>query len=1001
MALLLLGASCSTLFFVASSSVSLSATSIVLPTSVHVGDSVKIPLKTLTDQGVSKVAKATITTPKGEVYSSEEIVCDEAGIYRVCYAAEFASGIQKEEETFLSIRRPNNLFSGDALTTFENGSFSSLPTYKGVIASFHNGASFSFDKTIDLTSLSSETPLLEMMVLPSKEGASDFSKATIVLSDVEDTSKTITISLTDSGGNIFGRGCYVKAAANGQVLSGWEFQQLHTDAEYGTPIESSFRGLSSSQTYRPMSFYYDYGEKCLYGSPSADWHTPKKTVIVDFDDKNAFPSSLWSGFTSGKVKMTFTPGGLTSATGRILFHSVAGYSLSSSELLDTAKPKISVDYGSEKEAPSAVVGYDYPLFAASSQDDYDDGLVVNKRVVYLDPTSQKEVSMAVQNDKFHVLYAGEYHLLYEVADRSGNKESLALAIFTSTSAPSLSIEGAGDNQNVDVFSSVSLPKLSTLSVSGGYGESVVSRKVKDPSGQEVKVVSDAFVPLEVGTYTVDYSAQDYLGFSGKKTISIIVHTVSHPSFVGSLQFPKVYLSGFTYDLPSFPAKEIVDGKTVDVSVSVSVNGASMSKTFVASGTSAQIVYTASGSTGNVSQTFVVPVQDGKLGKDQVPYFYGEKVTVSEERNDVVLSATQDAETLFANPLSTANFSISLSRVPEKENLNAYTVSLSDAADLSIAATMKIRFLSSTSASIVYPGSDDSFTASCSDGVLLLNYQNGAFYDASGNSVGRIKLTDSLDAFEGFSDKVYVGFGFHDVKGESDLKINVLNNQPMGYRSANPARAKDSIKPTIQLAKELVQKYAVSSTISLPSAKAYDVLNPVTNFTLSVTAPDGSVLIDKGDPSEEKSITLSSFGQYTVIYSATDLAGNTLSDERHLSVIEYEAPTLKVDFSSLQSVYDLSSAITLPSYTLKDNAGESNLDIFLLMPNNELRLLVHVDQDSSKSINRLASDDPTYSSSFKAGDKAFNVLEKGHYTLRYFAYDSYFNCASQEFSFSVR
>jgi hypothetical protein len=517
----------------------------------------------------------------------------------------------------------------------------------------------------------------------------------------------------------------------------------------------------------------------------------------------------------------------------------------------------------------------------------------------------------------------------------------------------------------------------------------------------VAVLSDTFVPLLVGTYHAIYSAQDYLGFTGTKDIAITIQSVSHPSFVGTLSFPKVYLSGFSYDLPTFSAKEIVSGKTVDVPVSVSVNGSSVSSTFVASGTSASIVYTASGTTGSIKQTFTVPVQDGKLGKDQVPYFYGGNVSVTEERNDILLTASQDASTLFANPLSTSIFELSLSRVPEQENLGSYTLNLSDARDLSKSVTLKIRFLSSTSAAISYPGSEESYTASCSDGVLLLAMKDGVFYDASGNGVGKIRFTDTLDAFQGFSDRVYVSFGFSVVKGTSSLRINSLNNQPMGYRSLTQARAKDSIKPTIQLDKELVQKYAVSSTINLPSAKAFDVLNPINSFTVSVTAPDGSVLIDQEDPSEEKSLTLSSFGQYKVIYTASDAAGNVLVDERHLAVVEYEAPSLKVDFSSLKSSYSLNSSVSLPSYQLSDNSGDCYLDIFLLMPNNELRLLIHVDKDPTKDINRLSKEDTTYSSLFKAGDKAFNLLTKGSYTLRYFAYDDYFNSTSAEFSFVAR
>jgi len=983
------------------SSAQANAFAYTLPSSVHVGDSVKIPLKTLTKDGVSKVASSRILTPSGLSYSSTNFLCDEAGQYQVIYSAQFTSGIVSETSSFLSIRRPSDMFKGKGGATFANASFPYLASYKGVLATFPSGGQATFNKILDLTSASKDDALIDLMVLPSTEGASDFTKLTLTLTDVEDESKTITVTFSDGGGNIFGRGCYLKAAANGQVLSGWEFQQLHTESEYGTPIESSFRGLASSVAYRSMALYYDNAEKCIYASPSAEARSPKKTVIVDFDDKASFPTSLWSGFTSNKVRMTIAPSGLTSPTAQILFHSVGSFDLSEKEFVDSSSPSISINTGTETTTPSAVVGYDYPLFSAEASDDFDDDLKVERKVNFLDPTTKQEIALAVNEDKFRVLYNGEYHVIYSASDRSGNTASKTLTLFTSTSVPTITINGVPTSESASVFSSFTLPSLSSLSTTGGYGTTTISRTVFDPSGKEVSVTNNAFIPENVGDYTITYTAKDYLGFTGSLNEKLTVKTIEGPAFVGEVSFPDAYLKGFAYSLPSYSAKEIVNGLTNDVPVSISVNGSDVTSNFVASGDKATLVYTAKGQSGNLSKSFVVPVRDGNQGKAQDQYFYGANVTVSEERNDVLFSASQDGRSVFLNPLSSNHLNLVLNRLADKENLASFGLYLQDGKDLSKHVTLSIRFASANSALISFPGQIAEYSASAPSGLLSLSMNSlGEFSDASTNGVGKILYDDSGDAFEAFSDTVYAGIVFQGVKGESAIQLTSLNGQPMGYRSANVSRAKDSIKPTIELNAELAQKFAVGSSITVPSARSYDVLNPVTSFTLSVSDPSGNILLNNEDPSSEKKVTLSSYGQYHVSYSASDAVGNTLVDDHFISVVEYEKPTLSVDFSTLKSSYALNAAVTLPTASVSDNSGSYYLDIFLVMPDNEMRLLSHHDKDESLNVNRLDSSDNYYPASFKAGSNAFYVLTSGKYTLRYFAYDDYFNNVTKEFSFVV-
>ena len=121
-----------------------------------------------------------------------------------------------------------------------------------------------------------------------------------------------------------------------------------------------------------------------------------------------------------------------------------------------------------------------------------------------------------------------------------------------------------------------------------------------------------------------------------------------------------------------------------------------------------------------------------------------------------------------------------------------------------------------------------------------------------------------------------------------------------------------------------------------------------------------------------------------------------TETKLLRVVEREAPTLKV--AAIASQYKVGDTMSIPNYELSDNSGEYMLDVMLIMPDNEMRLLIH--DENGEVISKLTSDDMTYNASFKVNANTFRFERAGNFILRFFAYDENFNYVTLEFAITV-
>ena len=109
-----------------------------------------------------------------------------------------------------------------------------------------------------------------------------------------------------------------------------------------------------------------------------------------------------------------------------------------------------------------------------------------------------------------------------------------------------------------------------------------------------------------------------------------------------------------------------------------------------------------------------------------------------------------------------------------------------------------------------------------------------------------------------------------------------------------------------------------------------------------------------------------------------------------------APELTVN-SLEKTTYKLGDAVTIPAYTVTDNLNSCFVDVILLLPNAEIRLLTH---DNNGQIVYSLTNEALYNKSFINNETSFKTEQVGNYILRYVAYDDQYNRCVQELSFTV-
>lgn len=926
-----------------------------------------VPERTLTVDGESAAADSVVIYPDGTATKNSTITLDQSGRYEIRYTAVIGGKIYYENVEFVvnkhayyctgsgesrveyrsefSDKFPYTWWNADNTTETRYNDFKKA----GLLVELKQGDKFECAKLIDVSNLKKTDLLFGVTAIPYVQGVCDFERLDFVLTDSADPSISLKIRargyLNDGDEYPY---TYILAGGQNQALKGYEAGKnlIHVNDEWGTGTNHSFYGTynciygtyNDPEAHQILKLYYDTDENAVY----TQWNSYRDRSIkrvIDLDDPQFF-SDPWSGFPSGKVKLSIEAGVYTGETARFLVSTIAGLDLSETEFNETDPPGITVDCDYEI-MPKAVRGGVYPIPAATAFDAYT-GKCAVKTTVWYNYGQTNAVNVQTSDDRFTTAKPGTYAIVYEAKDAYGNVAKKVLWIECEKNLPEVGIALSGDYETA--CNAGERVDLAAYTLGGGSGN--VSVTVTATVGGVTETVNDSFIPRRTGTYKINYVATDYLGRTATTSYDLIVSASDRPIFGDVPILPVAYISGTKYVIPTLYADDYSSGEAKKVAATVKVNDGNGEKSYNAGETFTPIANESGSLTlefaaGDATVIYTVPCVNVRAANKLLAaenYFVADGSTVTKDDTGVIVTADGErGEAAFINSVLAETFDAELT-FPNLATLTEVDVTLTDAFDKTVSATVRI-VRDGNNTRIITSGGEASVSGAGfgeTSKSSSLTYSDGAF--VLGGIRASVAFTDGGAAFDGFpSGKVNARITVIGSESGANIKINSINGQALSSKTAL-----DFVAPEIYIGGVYGGSHEACAVVTLPSADYADVLDPSATCTMTVTDPDGNAVTDVGgktlkevDP-DEYSVKLDKLGVYTVMITAKDAGGNTSNRVYSIKSEDVTPPVLTINGEWKDG--KLGETYTLPEITATDDNGETAVRIMVLDPNGKVTVL---------------------------------------------------------------
>lgn len=832
------------------------------------------------------------------------------------------------------------------------------------------GASATFTNPIDLSALGADDSLFEFLPVPEVRKTADFRRLYIYLTDAADPDNRLTISVFQSqwanpdGSNTwcyaqagYGRGRLMARDNNAPVVDGKA--SITKETNVGTIFLGSFSGESlNNGAVKPIRIRYDNAKKQVLMEISGD----KNWVVLDLDDPDCMGAGKeWKGFSSNDVYLSFKVAESQGGTPRFIIKNVAGQSMSGRMVKDTTEPAIKIHWDNNTETPVALKGTSYPL-PESIASDLISGYVENVELTVTDPDGEK---VSLKDNTIQTEKVGIYCLTYTAMDHSYNVATRKVQVPCVAELASLDIAYSGEMpKTAFVGEKVAVP---AASATGGSGNLKVDLSVI--LGKNTIELSEdrVFIPEKAGDYKVVYTVTDYLHQTVTFESNIAV-TISDKPIVEINGVPTAWVSGKTLTFPDFTALDynVKEGKKpleAKKSISIEYDGKTVPleedrsyKIEVRqSGDVVTAIYRAEavgeGVAGNVIEkrypiTVIQPEQVG----DYFIHNAG-NISISYDNDNAYYSTWTSGERMeYVHPLPAEDFSLQMNVLKSGNGMDSFEVILQDSVYDDIKVSLKVIRgendqncrvqVNGQGTEIAIPGS----FYEISNEPIELNFSNkNCALTAYGDfDICKIEKDLTGRAFKGFPSKlVRLSIVFGTVSGKAELCVKKLMNQPF-YGNSDEQNSmvpfQDTIQPLIYPSNKLPATVDINTKITVPTAKAYDVLSSQALVQVSVTAPDGSMVVEQVSADSKNHFEASMYGTYRVNYTASDDVGNVRTSTYNIKVPDTIPPEIEIS-GEVPRRAQKGKEVELPDAVVTDNFDkEIELEIYVTDPTGRRKLL---------------------------------------------------------------
>ncbi len=940
-----------------------------LPASFYTGDTCTIPEMTVYLGGTSGKADHVVILPDGSEVSDSSLTLNQPGNYTVTYSYDVAGEQGTVVRTFTANQKTADLFTASGKAQVAYDPYLANADFPGVVVTFQdNNAYVAYD--VDLSDNTKNDNLIDLMAVAKTLGTTDCTGFYVTLVDKLNPDNYVTIRIHQGSGNAT-NGSFVKAKASNQVAyTGWyKSPDWNAGAPYPytnqleTAMAHNFGGFMTNHSFATSGLHlniekcqvqlrWDTQEKALYASNDLQFvetADQNEKLVVDFDDPACF-TSLWAGFTdNSQVELRISALGVSGSANLKVFQ-IDGKEFSSDTVQDDQGPAISLDMEGMTAIPDAATGKPYRVLNLIATDNLSDSDMIHTTVA----VTYNGIPVEVKDGTFTPVNDGVYTVTYTAADAYGNTSTLISQVRARGGISPVSAQLTGRwQETVEYGFPIALPAYQG---NGGTGRYYYSAQVTH-NGTTEEISGTSYTPMEEGSYTVTLTVKDYIGQTATLTHSYDV--TYRPVFVvdeSRFILPPSFISGstYTFDLYTQGYYQAANTEITMVNAKIEVEDAdgvrtlddSRNYTPKASDTvkTAKIRFIFEGKAGGETIQTVVeksaPIRTVTQGSGfMTDYFLMENAT-GEARNQFITfrSTGKDSKLTFLRPVCMDVFSLEMKPTVVdgvfQSNYDAIRVTLTDRADPNIVLVLTIAQKGEGLDFSVNGGSPMLMLGSLNTETTLniqLGYNNRSFAlnGVENSSLGTVKTTLSGQEFRGFpSGEAFITIELVGVRGTAALNLIALNNQ----RLFNTV--KDTGTPQLYVDGSYSGMYTAGAEITLPIARAYDVLSYTSPATIKVIAPDGTAVtaadgtvLDGAPADRTYVITPEILGRYTVSYQSTDQAGQYISAEKSLVIYDDIAPTVEFAKALPERVW-VGTELVIPQYTVIDNGNADNVTVDL-------------------------------------------------------------------------
>lgn len=928
--------------------------------------------RTVSVQGQQKEYDAlNIIYPDGtaKTYSKEESpLLDQVGKYTFIYIKRVGNEVYSDEEV-VYVKSKTISLGENSSVAYGRGSHAGETldwqvervaeewkyTPDGLVFNLAKNEKVNFNEIIDVSEMKGQSvndePLVSLYFNPTNVGSNDIGALYFTLTDSVDPTISLRIRINATKEK---KTCLTAGGQN-QVLTGVEGEShYHRDDGFGTYSYTSMYSFDhamsiSISNYSIMRINYDVRDNAVRVTDTASeaWGSGL-TTVADLDSKVFFPSAVWAGFPSGKVRLSMHATDWASPSTQICITSLFGQTdlqaFMASDINDNDAPNITLDLDEDyiENMPKARMGdYYYTIPSAVAFDEYSGYCDVATSVWY-----ENVFSCKIEDGKFKTDKLGIYTIKYVATDKSGNEAVKELYVNCSNAVEDVTFTYSETLDTVNCGDTVTIPKPEINEVNGDVSYSV---RAYDNSGNEYDVSRGFFIVKSKGEITLEYTYLEVLsGYT--KVDSIILNAIdtSEPFLIEDIDIDKYFISGSEYTVPTVKAfvyeNDVLTEKTVEMYIGATKYqaGETFIPTVESNGDMVEVVFKCGEhELCTKSIQTVIPYENSQLCVENYFVISEGNVSFSKDMSGLCIVSSNAYKMEFARALLEDKLSFTMRSVKEKSKFSNIVYTLTDSKDSTQQVAFEIAYEQSINKYVLsvngnryqlsqdFNNGEDSLKIAYSDNylafdsfkALLTNYSDGRVFD-------------------GF-DSGYVYLGIQVNTGvESALTISQINDYEFNDITA------DIIGPTIIIDSKPVAKCTLNQIVTIGKAKAFDVLNPTVSVTVTVRGPSGvmtsvdGVVLQNVDCSREYQIKLTEYGQYSVLYDARDGSGQASRESYSVSVKDTVSPEIEF-INGFRTSARVGEEYIIPEYTLSDDVSSQDkilAKVYILTPFDRLELI---------------------------------------------------------------